>query len=282
MNIRKPVAIDASINAYLEESFFINFVRTRKLHNDYWYIWCRSGLLNFVCQKMRKKYAIPKLDINKDYHSIEEVVGDKSVTIDTFDFFDKWKKKKQFKKELKSIILQLRLHRSAYSSLFNKIFYYIPLSLTEKWEGFDTESVFHITSPLEDNFYPLGYTNEEIKIIRNEIVSNLTDNYKKQLSKKQMTTINNWCKKQNRTVKVPNNKKYLCQIIRQMKRYKTLRKGINDAGDVSDKLRQTSARCANNVTTKISDDKGYNPEAFRQIVRRLYKSFPILSEYISA
>lgn len=281
MNIGKPVVIDDSISAYLEENFFRLFNRTRNLHNDYWYIWLKSGLLRFVCRRLRKKYNIPKLAANEDYQNIEKFVGDKSVTIGSYAFFDKWNKRKQFKKELESIILQLRLHRSAYWSLFNNIFYGTPLSLKEKWEGYDTESVFHITSPLEDEFLPLGYTIREIEIIRNDIISNLTSHYKKKLSDRQLMTINNWCNRLKRNIRAPKSKKLIYLVIKQMKKYKTFAKGLNEDNDLIDRLRQTSKKCAANIAAEMPDNVEYfDHTAYRQMVLRLNNAFPILNEFV--
>lgn len=279
----EPVFIDHRLSDYLEVAFHSKFKRTRNLHNDYWQLWSQSGLLEFVCQKMRSKYQTPILNEADDYQCIEKYVGDKSVSVDKFAFYDKWEHKETFRKELETVIYQLRLHRSAFSSLFDRIFYDIPIDPNEKWEGFDTEGIFSFMFPLNETIFLEGFTKREIVVIKDELIDALKRKLERDLTSKEDNQVYIWCQNLRRKDRAIKSVTQLALIIEQMKRYHSSATGLDDDdGNLTDGIKQTSERCATKVAAELPEDVYFDAATFRQTVRRLYKTFPILHEFISS
>lgn len=275
-----PVFVDTSIGELLYKRFGYKFDRTKKLHNDFWYIWAKSGLLDFVCLKLRKKYQIPILKAKSDFISGAISMGYKSVTLETYAYYDKWQDKEKFKKELESIIIQLRLHHGSYWSLFDKIFYKIPLGIREKWEGFDMEAELGLISP-SDNSPMVGFTRGEITEIHKEIILYLKEKFKRVLTIDELEAVDSWCSRLERNVRIWKDKKLVCLVIEQMKHYKIPVEGFNDNHDWSEKVKMTSERCSAAINEKLPAKKFLNAVTFRKISQRLYEAFPILREYVT-
>jgi len=270
---------DNSLSDFLEKRLHSRFNRTRRLHNDFWYIWVKSGLLDFVCLKLRKNYQIPIQNEKTDYISGEVSMGNDSMTLDTHIYYDKWNDKEKFKKELESIIVQLRLHHSTYWSLFDKIFYNKRLKVKEKWEGYDTEAVFGFTVPVDEEFPMVGFTKGEIKEIREMIFPNSKKKAKTVLTIKQKRDLTDWCDGLERNIRIWKDKRVVYLVIEQMKHYKIPVDGFDDNYDLSE-IRMTSERCSAIVSGKLAADEVLNAVTFRKMSQRLYKAFPILQEYI--
>jgi hypothetical protein len=177
-------------------------------------------------------------------------------------------------------VYQLRLPRSAYGNLFHKIFYNTPLKLKETWEGYDTESVFHITVPLSEDFLLLGFTKTEITKIRKMIISDLAKKLKRHINDKEDKVIENWCRQLERNIRVFKNKKLIYLVIEQMKKYKTFIKDRDDDNNISEQVRQTSEKCAANISAVLPGDEHFDAVAYRKMAQRLQTQFPILHEYI--
>ncbi len=59
------------------------------MHNDYWCIQAESGLIDFICFKLRDKYSIKILDYSKDYVSGEVLINKfDTMSLDTHKFYD--------------------------------------------------------------------------------------------------------------------------------------------------------------------------------------------------
>ncbi|MBP9781081.1 hypothetical protein KBC89_00305 [Candidatus Woesebacteria bacterium] len=277
---------DTWINEYIENYFSSYFSQTRKLHNDYWYIWAKSGLLDFACEKLRKKYDIQLLDYFVDYINGDIAVSDfDSVNIDTHQFYDSWSRKDEFRIELEKVVYELKLHRSAFSSLFEKIFYDIPIDVEEKWPGIDSNVIHGITSRVPEIFMVEGFTKDEIEKIKSEI----TDDLKRKLRRKKLTesekqSIKNWCDHFKRKSRSPKNREVIYQAVEQLKIYKHTGAGRDDTRGFAN-VRQTSGISASELQRRLPDSaptgKQYSDVWFRVLVKDLYDRFPLLRDFIN-
>lgn len=276
---------DTSISEFVEKHYGSLFSRTQKLHNDYWYIWSKSGLLDFICKKLRSKYSIELLDYDEDYINGEIPINDfDSASIESHQFYDSWDRKDEFRKELADIIYQLRLHRSSFWFLFEKIFYDNPLDVNEPWSGDDSMAVYHLTTPLDEEFQFQGFTAQEIKIIKKEITSNFRKKLgHKKLSPTEKQAVDEWCSQLSRDSRPPKDKEVTYQVIEQMKRYKQTGSGRNDHEGFAD-VRLTAGKSASELVRQLPDeslsDIDYSDAWFRVFVKDLYERFPLLKEFI--
>jgi len=276
---------DNFLQEYVESYFGSYFSQTRRLHSDYWYIWCKSGLLDFVCEKLRNKYNITPLDYTADYVNSEMPVGNfGSATIESHKFYDSWNRKEELKKELEEVVSQLRLHRSAFWFLFEKIFYNHPLEVNESWSGNDFETIRHLTSPVKEEFKLQGFTSKEIRKIKSEFSYNLKNKLgRRKLTIAEKQLIDGWCSQLLRKSRPPKDKELIFQIVEQMKHYKHLSGGRDDIRGFAS-VRQTAAISASEVLRQLPSDslsdKDYSDAWFRVLVKDLYERFPLLREFI--
>lgn len=118
--------------------------------------------MDYVCQKLRDKYTIPPLNYEEDCANIEVTINDRDiVSFEAHRFYDSWDKKDEFNEVLKGLIHQLRLHRGAFSMLFDKVFYDTPLDPNYEWEGIDSAAIG--INPNDQNILTEGFTAKEIK-----------------------------------------------------------------------------------------------------------------------
>lgn len=276
---------DNTISEYIENYFSSHFLNTRRLHNEYWYIWSKSGLLDFVCEKLRCKYSIKLLDYDEDYINGEiPISGFDSASIEAHKFYDNWSRKEEFRKELADIVYQLRLHRSSFWFLFEKIFYDSPLDINENWSGDDSEAIYHLTSPLEKGFQLQGFTAKEIKKIKREISDNLKRKFgRKKLTTAEMQIIDDWCNQLSRESRPPKDKEVTYQVIEQMKHYKHTGVSRDNKEDFAG-VRHTASKSASELVRQLPDENfkniDYSDAWFRVFVKDLYERFPLLKEFI--
>lgn len=279
--------LDDSLDKYFENIYFSYFSSTKTLHSDFWYIWARCGLLDYVCNKLRSKYAIPQLDYNEDCVFGEVPVDDfNNVTIETHKFYDSWAHKDEFREELEGLIHQLRLHRGSFSILFEKIFYYTQIDSDQKWEGIDSEALLGLISPSQDKVQIEGFTVKEIKKIKSDVTNKIKEILnKRKLSDGEKQAINKWCSCLSRKTKPPKSKEEICLVIEQMKRYRHLGEGRSEELGYGI-VRQTSGVSAGNISQNVTiepseKEKNYSDAWFRGLVKDLYDRFPILHDYIA-
>lgn len=274
---------DTTINDYLEETLFSHFWRTKQIFNDYWRLWLESGLLDFVCDKLREKYDVPVLNDEEDYQSIEMPVNDfDTVTIDVHNFYDQWEKKDEFTHELEEIVYQLRLHRSAFWFLFERIFYDTSLRFEWKWGALDMEAIYAPLYPIPRKLYIEGFTSEELKIISEMLYSSLEKKLGRKTNSEEKAEIDAWCNSLRRKTRTLKWLKHTLLVIKQMKKYKKRARGRDKENKIVDDLRQTSDQLAMEISGELPADLNMTPDAFRQRVRYLYKQFPILKEFIAS
>lgn len=269
------------INTIIEDKLFTHFWRTRQVFNDYWQMWLKTGVLDFVCEKLRSEYNVPLLDDKEDYQSIEMPIGDfDTVTNDVHIFYDSWEKKEPFSKELETIVHQLRLHRSAFWFLFERIFYDTPLDFPWEWHALDNEAIYNPLFRTLDTFYLEGFTKSELVEIEKMLLESLERKLGRPPTTNEKSDIHDWCgrlRRKTRTLKWPAMTRL---VVEQMKKYKSYAPGRDDSNNLVDNLRQTSDRLVSEID--LPGDTGLTPEAFRQRVRYLYKQFPILHEFVAA
>lgn len=274
---------DTTINDYLEETLFSHFWRTKQIFNDYWRLWLKSGLLDFVCDKLREKYDVPVLNDEEDYQSIEMPVNDfDTVTIDVHNFYDQWEKKDEFTQELKEIVYQLRLHRSAFWFLFERIFYDTSLRFEWKWGALDMEAIYAPLYPVPQKLYIEGFTSEELKIISEMLYSSLEKRLGRIPNSEEKAEVDAWCNSLRRKTRTLKWLKHTLLVIEQAKKYKKRAIGRDKNNKIVDDLRQTSDQLAMEISGELPADLNMTPDAFRQRVRYLYKQFPILKEFIAS
>lgn len=278
----KAGLVDTTINKFLEEES--PYIRTQKLFNDYWYIWTKTGLLEFICVMIKQKYAVPTLDIEKDYVSGEIPMGDDYVFDDSHTFFDAWDRKAEFHDELDGYIKNLRLPRLAFDSLFERIFYSMPLQVKEKWHGEDTNAIFVPLGLIKAKSYGEGtYTREEVLDIKRKIKSYLAG-IKFKITPEINKKINAYTKTLLRNHRVIQSRALYVETIKEMKKYrKRLWVDYADDKDAPDKTgdKQISEKCATRISTKLNLDD-FDSRNFRRLVGRLYKDFPILHQFVSS
>jgi len=273
---------DKTINNFLEQSFFSYFWRTKQLFSDYWRLWLESGLLDFVCDKLRTKYDVPLLNNEEDYQSIEMPVGDfDTVSVDVHKFYDQWEKKEEFARELEEIVYQLKLHRSAFWFLFEKIFYNTSLRFEWEWGALDLEAIYAPLYPISSKLYIEGFTSEELKVIKEMLSSSLESKLGRTPTYAEKEEIENWCNQLKRKTRTLKWLKSTLLVINQMKKYKKRSQGRDKDNNIVEDLRQTSDQVAMEISGELPSDFGMEPAAFRQRVRYLYKQFPILREFIA-
>ena len=274
---------DKTINEFLEQSLFSHFWRTKQLFSDYWRLWLESGVLDFVCDWLRTKYGIPLLDGEEDCQCIEMPVGDfDTVSIDVHSFYDHWEKKEEFAHELEEIVYQLKLHRSAFWFLFERIFYNTSLRFEWEWGALDMEAIYAPLYPIADKLYLEGFTGEELKIIREMLQSTLKKKIGRTPTSEERAEIDFWCNQLRRKTRTLKWLSSTLLVIKQMKKYKKRAQGRDKNNNIVANLRQTSDQLAMEISGELPADLGMEPDAFRQRVRYLYKQFPILREFIAA
>lgn len=257
---------------------------TANVQNDYWYIWVKSGLLKYLCNKLRKKYEIPKLSESKDRLFGEIVVGDDFVSDSGHNYFDDMARGAEFEEEIKNYLVQLNLAEGAYWEVFDCVFYRKPLDAKLTWRESDIKA-----QPFYDG-YPDSLDDlpvREFGSSRSEIKTNVEK--RKKLARKQgikgLSGFFKGLERYGQTVKgevrqVESRKIYLA-VITEMKRYKTTQKiGYYDGKeDYHLWHRQIAEKCASRIAVKLNLDK-YEAWSFRQQAGRLYTSFPLLKDYI--
>lgn len=282
--MNKSAITDSALKEYFENELHSYFYRTRQLHNDYWYIWSKSGLLDFACLELREKYKIPVLRYEDDCHAVELYGGDDSVTDEKHEFYDEWDNKETFKKELEELIKNLRLHRATFWFLFEKIFYGTPLDVEEHWAGYDTEHVMQPFYPLEEIPVFETLTSVEAKKVRSLMVERMKQKTgRKRLTGQENEAVDLWCNKLLRNNRTPKNKELTYLVIEQMKKYKLIGTGYDTTKGEWGEIKQTSFTCANNVLNKLEDPTiDFSEAAFRRMVSDLYVAFPILKDFIAS
>jgi hypothetical protein len=279
--------IDTTINEYVEQNSLSEFGSSIRYANDYWYIWVKSGVLDYVCAKLKAKYQIPILSYSKDYISTDTPVGpDDSVQIDHHIFYDKWRYKARFRKELEGYINELRLPRLAFNPLFDHIFYNHRLKVQEKWRGMDTNSVFKPLDIADGRQYGQNsYTKSEAKVIKEHIHSALMRRGVILMEDELDKRLRKHLKELTRKTRTVQNKKLYVAVIQQMKVYKKVDmwNDYTDDKESPDKKRgrQIAEKCAARIAAKLSLDD-FTSVAFRRMVARLYADFPILKDYITS
>lgn len=278
--------IDTTLNKFiaddLENHLYSYFWRTRKLFNDYWYIWNKTGLLDFVCTYLREKYETPILDIEVDFQTPEFYIDDfNSVGIDVHEFYDKWDRKEEFRKELETIVHQLRIPRTAFDMIFHKVFYDVPLDINWKWEAVDDEAIFNPLYKTLDSFHLEGFTTAEIKKVKSLFIERYQKRVKREFTQDELNAIGEWCSQLKRTNRGLANAELTLLVIEQMKIYGKTTSGVDDDGNPSNELFVTSARAATAIAAELPDDQFFNADAYRQRVKALLRDFPILQEFLA-
>lgn len=258
---------------------------TANVQNDFWYIWVKSGVLNYLCKKIRKKYEIPELSESKDRHSGEIVVGDDSVSDLRHDYYDDMPRGAEFEEEIKSYLVQLNLAEGAYWEIFDCVFYRKPLDATLTWQEKDLKTQpFYEGYPGSLDDFPV----REFGRSRSEIKTYIAK--KKKMARKQgikglsglFKSLEQYWQAVKGEVRQVENRKIHLEVIRELKRYKTPK--IVDSYDGKESYhewhRQIAGKCASRIAVKLNLDK-YEAWSFRQQAGRLCESFPLLKEYIS-
>lgn len=258
---------------------------TANVQNDYWYIWVKSGLLKYLCNKLRKKYEIPRLNEDEDKYFGEVIVGEDSVSDSGHYFFDDWVRAAEFEEELREYLVQLNLAEGAYEEIFNCVFYRKPLNAKLTWAEKDIKG-----QPFYDGFP--GSLDElpvrEFGSSRREI-ERYIGTTKKLAKRKGIKGMSGFFKSLGYyklsvrgDVRQIQSRKIYLEVICQLKLYKTFQLvDRQDYDNDPDKpnLRQISEKCALRVAEKIGED--FDALDFRKLVSRLLKYFPVLKEYIS-
>lgn len=277
--------IDTTISEYVEQNNLSDFASSIKYANAYWYIWVKSGVLEYVCTKLKHEYKIPTLSYAKDYVSTDIPIGnDDTVQVDHHIFFDKWRQKIKFRKELQGYIAQLRLPRLAFNPLFDRIFYNHPLKVREKWSGIDMNSIFKPLG-IEDGrqYGQTSYTKSEVEVIKEKINSALVSRGIELQGGDLDRQLQKYLNALTRKTRLIQNKKLYVAVILQMKVYQKI--GVwNDYTDDKEspdknKGRQIAEKCAARIAADLSLDN-FTSVAFRRLVARLYADFPIIKEYV--
>jgi len=259
---------------------------TANVQNDYWYVWIKSGLLDFLCQRLRAKYDIPILKEEDDRYFGEIVNGDDSVGDGGHRFYDECDKASEFTEELNSYLVQLNLGEVVFWEMFDRVFYDKPLDINFEWTNADTKSQPYLYGfPDDVDDFParqFGRSKREVgkkieklkKLSRKYGVKRVTslidifENYK--------TTIKS-------DVRQVGNRDIYVAIINQLKVYKTVQwvdyQDDEDNPDNQNQL-QVSKKCASRIMAELDLDN-FTHCTFRRLVGRLYQSFPLLKEYIS-
>lgn len=259
---------------------------TANVQNDYWYVWIKCGLLDYLCLRLREKYGTPILREEDDRYFGEIINGDDSVSDGGHRFYDEWDKALEFAEELNGYLVQLNLGEVVFWEMFDRVFYDKPLDINFEWTNADTKSQSYLYGfPDDIDDFPareFGRSNREVgkkieklkKLGRKygvKRVSSLIDifeNYK--------TTIKS-------DVRQIQNRELYVEVIEQLRIYKTAQwvDYQDDEDNPNNKnLQQISEKCAARIVSKF-DLENFTSLAFRRLVGRLYQSFPLLKEYIS-
>lgn len=281
--MNKPsVNKNESVKDFFQQSFLSHFWRTKQLFSDYWRLWLECGLLDFICNKLQAKYDIPSLNDEEDFKTIELPVGDfDTVSLDVHKFYDQWERKNEFDKELRGVIYQLKLHRSAFWFLFERIFYNISLKFEWEWSALDMEAIYAPLYPISNKLYIEGFTGEELKVVGEMLQSCLEKKFGRALNHEEKAEIEGWCNQLRRKTRTLKWRKSTLLVIEHMKKYKQRARGRDKSNNIVDDLRQTSDQLALEISSELPADLGMEPSAFRQRVKYLYKQFPILREFIN-
>lgn len=265
----------------------MKYMRTAIVQSDYWYVWVKSGLLEYVGKKLREKYKTPLLNEREDMGFGEIPIGDESVSDEYHKFYDKWDRKEEFRQELSEYVDQLHLHRSAFSEVFDFVFYGDPLNINREWTGIDTEAWFY---PLgisdEYELRLVGYTRDEARDVVKRIKSNLKRDGIK-ATKEMNKSLGEYGKSIQRKIRQIKSKELYVAVIEELKTYKEPRK-LGDEymkRSYEDKVRNqyTSGECASKVAESLGiDEEKFGDSDFRKMTTGLYKEFPLLKEFISS
>lgn len=285
-DITKHGLIDTTVSEHLKREHFAKFSSSIKFSSDYWYIWVKSGVIEYLCEKLKSKYKIRRLNYIKDYVTWSRPLGDDdTVEMEEHKFYDKWRNKVKFRRELNSYLEQLRLPRLAFDPLFERIFYNHPLQIKQPWPGYDSNSVFTPLGLSEDNHVLKNtYTKQEVK----EITQRLRDQLVRMrvpISDKIEGKIKKYTDGLVRGGRILQNPKLYVAVIKELKVYRKV--GIwNDYTDDSGaadkgKGRQIAEKCAARIVKNLGIDS-FTGSAFRKKTLEIYADFPLVKEFIES
>lgn len=252
---------------------------TANVQNDYWYVWIKCGLLDYLCLRLREKYGTPTLREEDDRYFGEIIIGDDSVSDGGHRFYDEWDKALEFTEELRGYLVQLNLGEVVFWELFDRVFYDKPLDINFEWTNTDTKSQPYLYGfPDDFDDFPareFGSTKHEVREMV-ERMGKVNPDIAKSLQRYDETI--------KRDVRQVQNRELYVEVIEQLKVYKT--RGYvdryDDPQDPSNKnQRQDSDKCAWRIQDNLNLRK-YPKVNFRRFIARLYKDFPLLNEYISS
>lgn len=262
----------------------MKYMRTATVQSDYWHVWVKSGLLEYIGEKLRGKYKTPILNMAEDLGFGEITIGDESASDDYHIFFDSWDRKAEFSRELSEYVDQLHLCRSAFWEVFDFIFYNDPFNINREWTGIDTEAWYYPLGMSDEYELRLvGHTRDEARDVVKTIKSNLK-RYGVKVTKEMNKALVGYGKSIQRKIRQIKNKELYVAVIEQLKFYKsnleTDGEDIKRFEDEKVRNRHISELCASRIARDL-ELNDFTSVAFRSLSARLYQEFPILKEYIS-
>lgn len=276
---------------------FYPFKRTQRMTRDYWWLWNECGLLNYCCKKIRKKYEIPNLDPDDDVREQFAFHEDQSFEIEHLIWYEAFGRRNELDDELDDLVKEFRLPFTARKKILLHILY--KESLIKEPLVFNANLLPELVNMTKK--VPLGYTPNELKVIKDYIETYWHSKFKKAhdldyfTKKEKEETIeklekiiveiipprlDSYLKMIKRSIRPLKNPQQKLLIIEQAKKYGTVEEEYDyDSGKMILRV-QTSAVMAEKVYAQVDEDINFRSKAFRTELRRLKINYPLLKDFL--